>query len=883
MALLALALTSSAFAAPTLENVTFQKVGDGVEVVVAGRGLSKPTELWQKEIGSYTLEFDATLGPRAKNLNVSVAGVSSVTTAWHTVRPPKVRVVFKVTPEAKPVLFQAEGGWVVAFNTTSFIRTTDTRSELLEKPAPVKKAELSDPTKPAPKPETKPVTNLPVKDPIQDILDRPQVQQPLDTVASNTKSKPKSEDTKQPLALAKPKARVSLDFVNADVTQILKAVALQADANIVTAPDLKGQITLKLDNVTVEEALDLVTALSGLRYANVNNTYVVAPKDKFAEVVRALNKSESRAAETRVVPIYSGEGEQIRAAVTRAYPTDSGKGTFEIILPTESGVTVEKVDGNTEEAGEGSKKAPPTKPEAGTPVGSQFYLMLVGNPAALDVAEELVKNVDHLLCNANGIQIPDTSVLEQDVYFIQSEDMSAKSLMDAVVTYGGKQFRNVQFIPTPGTSDRQAIYLIGRANDVTRAKDMLAKFDGSQDIVYAYDVHFGDPRSLRDELMANVPGLRVTIPAGSALNPRVYEAPKVKKGGSGDTGGSGADSGSGGGGATGSSNVNIKGETAEAEGLTQPFSDLEKISKPMRLVLRGTPDQIEKAKSYLGQVDVAPKQVAIDLRVVEMSREDALRIGLDWSLFTGGVVRLIRVNQGLGDTAATAGTINRPENSTATTPSGRDSSSILGTLDQIANSRKLVARPNFLAIDGRESEFFVGDVVRYIESIQSTQNGITVTTNSVRVGVRCAVHVRVGAEKSIMMDLRPVVSYLRGFTAVPGGGQLPQTSERIAQNSLVMNSGETLAIGGLIRDEDRKIVSGIPILKDLPIVGKLFSRTDNLRTRTEIVIFLTAKVVDANDRMEAAVPRANAQRDTYDPTTKYPDPTEKPKKAKTDK
>jgi type II secretory pathway component GspD/PulD (secretin) len=73
-----------------------------------------------------------------------------------------------------------------------------------------------------------------------------------------------------------------------------------------------------------------------------------------------------------------------------------------------------------------------------------------------------------------------------------------------------------------------------------------------------------------------------------------------------------------------------------------------------------------------------------------------------------------------------------------------------------------------------------------------------------------------------------------------------------------MRDGETIAIGGLILEQDRNSVSGIPILKDLPIIGRLlFSRTTTSRDRTEIVFFLTAKIVDEGNRSNAASPRTS--------------------------
>jgi type II secretory pathway component GspD/PulD (secretin) len=166
--------------------------------------------------------------------------------------------------------------------------------------------------------------------------------------------------------------------------------------------------------------------------------------------------------------------------------------------------------------------------------------------------------------------------------------------------------------------------------------------------------------------------------------------------------------------------------------------------------------------------------------------------------------------------------------------------------------------------DGRSTNLFVGDTVRYIKTIQSTQNGTTVETAEVQVGVDFNIHARIGGDGQIALSLDQNFSILTGFTPVPGGGNLPQTSDRLTNMFVNMRSGETLALGGLILEQDRKRVNGIPLLKDLPIIGHLFKRTDNSKIKTEIVFFLTAVEVNQESRKNAASPATSS--------TKVPDP-----------
>lgn len=552
--------------------------------------------------------------------------------------------------------------------------------------------------------------------------------------------------------------RVTLDFVNTEIVQILKALALQSGTNVVTGPEVKGTLTVSLHDVTVDTAIKLVTSLAGIEYSQVGDTYIVASHERIGAVKRQI----------------TGE-------------------------------------------------APPP-PEATVSVA---YMVRGG------------KAVD---------------------------------LIAAVCGKDKFKYGLVDLTSTPAeSSSSQAIVLHGPDGEVARLKEVFEQIDrqGSDSEQFeVMEVHYVNPAALREELIVAVPGLRASVAPSSAANPRSYTANKgitdastvagdVKRLGGGDSSGGGKEGAGGGGGGGGASSNDAKAkedirDLRNARGLSQPFSEFEPTGIPMRLVLRGTPEQIAKAKAFAAKVDLAPKQVALELRVMELNREEALRVGIDWSILSAnGTIRTFRINNGLGDTPSTAGTIN-----TVFSQGG----SVTATLDAIANRQNLIARPNMLAIDGRESELFVGDVIRYIKSIQATQNGVTVIVDEERVGVKLAVFPRVGADGSITMDMRPVLSYLRGYTAVPGGGQLPQTSERVAQSTAVIKSGETLAIGGLIQDQDRRDVKGIPFLKDLPLFGSLFRRIEKSRDRTEVVFFLTAKVVGEEDRANAAEPKKDFEK-----------------------
>lgn len=676
--------------------------------------------------------------------------------------------------------------------------------------------------------------------------------------------------------------KVNLDFSDADVVAVLKALSLQTNVNIIIAPGVTGgtpeaesksspvlppagengtppvspqqpqagssdkskprRITLSLKNVTVEEALDLVTALSGLRYAKVGTSYIVTTKEEYGETVRMLADRAVGSNEVRVLPILSGQSAQIKDALYRWF----GKGTIEVYLPSEAG-SVTPTTTSTQGA-DGSKTSQTSMSKS--PAESDPYLVLIGSKKWVEQAETLARQLDLDIIQTQKLkeQIDRQRAREKAewerngfggtgaraIYEVQNgkADDLKKAISGAYV--------DVHVMSSPATSQKQVMILEGPEEQVGLAMDSLAQLDTGTvygNDVAIYNVKFGDPRALREELITQVPGLRCSLGPSAAATPRLYKPGQSTKQGGQTTEGQGANGGSStksgetqGSGET--TDVGVAGDRAEVKGLALPFQAMEQAAVPMRLILRGTDKQIEEALLYLHQIDVAPKQLALELRVMEMSKEDALSAGIDWNLFTGGAVKLLRLNNSQAN----------PSNSVNV--GIRGSGDVTATLDAIANKNNLIARPNFLAVDGRETELFVGDVIRYVESITSSQNGPTITAKELRVGVRLAVLPRIGDDGNITMDMRPVVSFLRGFSQPVEGVNLPQTSERVVQTTVNVKSGETIALGGLIQDEDRKQMSGVPILMDLPIIGHFFRKTNNTHVKTEIVFFLTVRALE---------------------------------------
>ncbi|MBN9500333.1 MAG: hypothetical protein BGO01_18660 [Armatimonadetes bacterium 55-13] len=844
--ILALALVCGA-GAQSLSGVAAKKVGSGLQVQIKGQDLDKPKTSWSKSKRTYTLTFAGKLDGKAKSLKVGSNGVSSVSYGWFSRRPSQVRVSFYVAKGSEPKLVEAEGTWALNFNVAEEV---------------------------APKPAV--IHTFPDKVPPLEAAHA------APALMANNGFAPGGAGSY---------GNVSLDFVNTDIVQILKALALQANVNIVTSPDVSGKITVTLDQVSVKDALDIVTALGGVRYAKVGNTFVVTSNSRFSDTIQQIGGRIDVSSETRVVPLYSGEGTQIKAAVLKTISPTTITGRYDLVLPSDKVSVQSKESMQPADAKSGDDKGAATG-GASTEVTASSdvtgtakrddYIVIVGTPSRLAEVEKAIKEIDGQIAKAMGLKTDQGVGIVQKTF--EPTGIAAEELMKTLKSDKSLDFGNVQILATPKSStSRQVVVVSGRANDVDRVMMVLSNLDspqmGGPTFYEIVGLKYIKPQVAMVETMGAVPGIRAAIlpppvdplvgvqythsalsTAGAADQNKQGDDKNGGDGGSGSggDGGSGSGSGSNGGSSGGGANSDRSSLSKGSSDKTTQFeAEVKTWTTPMKLMLKGTRQQIDRAKEYLAMVDIAPKQVAVEIRVMELSRDEALKFGLDWSILTGGTLTSLRINQGIGDESSAGGI------KTNLGFKGGGTASILGSLDALSTKNNLLARPNILLSDGVVSNIFVGDTVRYVKSSTNSQNGPTIVTDEVNVGVDIAMAAKVGDDGNIVLDFNPVLSILQGFTDVPNNGKLPQTSVRSAMSRVNIKSGETIAIGGLIQDQDRKTYGGIPILKDLPLIGKLFGRTNNEKIRSEVVFFVTVKEVDINNRQGAANPR-EAERTNQD-------------------
>ena len=256
----------------------------------------------------------------------------------------------------------------------------------------------------------------------------------------------------------------------------------------------------------------------------------------------------------------------------------------------------------------------------------------------------------------------------------------------------------------------------------------------------------------------------------------------------------------------------------------------------------------EHAEQALRELDRAPMQVLIEASIVEVSLTGNLAYGVEWYLQNG----LSRGRQGeaLLDSNNSSG-IGAKLPGFSYTISKADV--VRATLNAVSTKSqvRLLSSPSILVLNNHTANIQVGQQQPILSSTAAAtgSNFITQSITYKDTGVLLSVTPSVNAGGLISMDIsqqvtdvgeRDVVTSQRSF-------QTRQIQTRVA-----VRSGESIVLGGLIRENDSNTRSGLPGLADVPLLGALFSNTSNQRNRTELLVLMTPRALEDDDQLRSA-------------------------------
>jgi general secretion pathway protein D len=258
------------------------------------------------------------------------------------------------------------------------------------------------------------------------------------------------------------------------------------------------------------------------------------------------------------------------------------------------------------------------------------------------------------------------------------------------------------------------------------------------------------------------------------------------------------------------------------------------------ILIYGTGEEEDTVEAMLHKIDILPLQVRIDAIIAEVTLNDNLNYGTQFFF------RHHSINGGLSN-ASGGGNITSAATSVLPLPqtalpnfvfnaAGKDGDLVLQALQDVTTV-KVLSAPELLVLDNETASLQVGNQV-------PVQNGQLSTVGSTLGTVQSTSYVSTGV---ITLDVSQEVSSVLPQTSVNGqsGSSIasPTFSDRQVKSRIVVQDGQTIGMAGLITDNVTRDNSGIPFLKDVPVLGLIAGSQNNTRTRTELLILLTPHVL----------------------------------------
>lgn len=271
--------------------------------------------------------------------------------------------------------------------------------------------------------------------------------------------------------------------------------------------------------------------------------------------------------------------------------------------------------------------------------------------------------------------------------------------------------------------------------------------------------------------------------------------------------------------------------------------------------------QIEKIKKIIQVIDVAPRQVLIDTKILEVNTNSLEDLGLDFNSDLSLISRDEKVNRLTTDinTGSSNANINSrvfgnvfPASTDAglhTTfqrLTGEDFTIILHTLLQDEDTKTLSA-PKILTVENQEAAILVGEQFPIFSSTVSDQGTATESLSSyLPVGIILQVVCQITPQNEVIMIIHPTVSSVGTMVTGSTGLTQPRITIREADTRVLIKSGQTLVIGGLLQDESTERFFRVPFLSDIPLFGKIFSRKQTDIEQRNLLIFITPQIVEGD-------------------------------------
>ncbi|MBU0468686.1 MAG: hypothetical protein KKD07_03455 [Candidatus Omnitrophica bacterium] len=277
-----------------------------------------------------------------------------------------------------------------------------------------------------------------------------------------------------------------------------------------------------------------------------------------------------------------------------------------------------------------------------------------------------------------------------------------------------------------------------------------------------------------------------------------------------------------------------------------------------QIIVRVFPDRLDEVKGIIAKLDAQTKEVLVDAKIMQVVMKPEYDVGIDWQLDFRDAndknLQKITFENKYLNAAGMSGSDELYTNfgQIAVGDFSVDAFEMtIRALEKVSDT-KILSNPQLLVTNKEEAKIHIGDTVPYIISTTSGTGDNAITSEDVRfvdVGLKLNVIPIINDDGFVTMRLRPEISTVTATVNSEGGG-IPQVNKTEVETTVMVKDGNTIIMGGLKRDDKSHTKKGFPVLMDLPLFGPMFGRTSDEFTQTEIVIFITPRIIKDHEDYE---------------------------------
>ncbi|MDD5504613.1 MAG: secretin N-terminal domain-containing protein [Candidatus Omnitrophica bacterium] len=259
-----------------------------------------------------------------------------------------------------------------------------------------------------------------------------------------------------------------------------------------------------------------------------------------------------------------------------------------------------------------------------------------------------------------------------------------------------------------------------------------------------------------------------------------------------------------------------------------------------KAIVSDLPKKIDRIGELVREIDDETRQVYVEADIIELTLSDKFERGIDWEKVYSAAAM-----HGLSFAGYFPAVLAQYQKISVGTLAADNYRAVLNFLDTYGKTN-IISQPRIAVINNEESYIMVGVREAYITQTQSQATSTTVTSETVEfidVGVKFKITPRIGADGFIVMKIKPEVSSVKETITTTLGSRIPivQTSE--SETTVKVKDGTMIMISGMTKIEKIDTVKGWPVVSKVPFLGALFSSRSTEDKRTEVIVFLTPRLM----------------------------------------